>query len=67
MQLFYLTLVKPDSQPYELRTMLTELDRFFQDNRKTFSIQNNKEFERSHKVLNSKAIELRELVKGKKP
>ena len=47
--------------------MLTELDRFFQDNGKTFSIQNDKEFERSHKVLNGKAIELCELVKGKKP
>ena len=48
LQLFYLNLVKADGQPYEptsLRTMLAGLDRFFQDNGKTFSIQNDKEFE----------------------
>ena len=62
LQLFYSNLVKADSQPYEptsLRTMLAGLDRFFRDNRKTFSIQSDKEFETSHKVLNSKAIELK--------
>ena len=69
LQLFYSNLVKADGQPYEptsLRTMLAGLDRFFRDNGKTFSIQNDKEFKRSHKVLNGKAIELRELGKGKK-
>ena len=71
LQLFYSNLVKVDGQPYEptsLRTMLAGLDRFFRDNGKTFSIQIDKEFERSRrKVLNGKAIELRELGKGKKP
>ena len=53
LQLFYSSLVKLDGQPYEptlLRTMLAGLDRFFRDNGKTFSIQNDKEFERSGKV-----------------
>ena len=50
LQLFYSTLVKADGQPYEptsLRTMLAGLDRYFRENGKTFSIQNDKEFERS--------------------
>ena len=70
LQLFYSTLVKADGQPYEptsLRTMLAGLDRYFRDNGKTSSIQNDKEFERSRNVLNGKAIKLCELGKGKKP
>ena len=54
-------------EPTLLRTMPAGLDRFFRDNWKTFSIQNDKEFERSRKILNGKSIELRELGKGKKP
>ena len=70
LQHFYACVAKQDGQDYEpssLRTMLAALDRFLREQGKCFSIQRDREFEKSRKVLNGKAIELREKGKGKKP
>ena len=70
LQHFYACVAKQDGQDYEpssLRTMLAALDRFLRERGKCFSIQRDREFEKSRKVLNGKAIELREKGKGNKP
>ena len=66
---FYAELRKADGTNYEpdsLRVMLAALDRHFKESGSTFSILRDKEFERSRKVLNGKAIELREGGMGKR-
>ena len=66
---FYVQLRKTDGSNYEpdsLRVMLAALDRHFKDNGSTFSLLRDKEFEKSRKVLNGKAIELREGGMGKR-
>ena len=70
LQHFYACVKKQDGEDYEpgsLRTMLASLDRFLREKGKHFSIQRDREFEKSRKVLNGKAIELRENGKGNRP
>ena len=70
LQHLYACVKKQDGEDYEpgsLRTMLASLDRFLWEKGKHFSIQRDREFEKSRKVLNEKAIELRENSKGKRP
>ena len=65
---FYAELRKEDGSNYEpdsLRVMLASLDRYYRESGEVFSILKGKEFERSRKVLNGKAIELREKGMGK--
>ena len=67
---FYADLTKEDGRDYapdSLRTILAALDRHLRENGASYSILNDKQFEKSHKVLNAQAIEIRELGKGKKP
>ena len=47
--------------------MIACLDRSLREHKKPFSILQDKEFQESRKVLNGKAIELREQGKGKTP
>ena len=47
--------------------MQTALDRYLRDQGFTSSILRDKEFVKSRKVLNGKAIELHEMGKGKRP
>ena len=56
-----------DYEPSSLRTMLVSLNRFLWEKGKHFSIQRNKEFEKSREVLNGKAIKLHKNGKGKRP
>ena len=56
-----------DYEPVSLRTMLASLDRYLRDHTKSFSILRDKDFAESRKVLNGKAIELREQGRGKRP
>ncbi len=67
--IFYSQLRKTDRTPYEpdgLRVMLGALDRHFRENGAKLSILRDREFDRSRKVLNGKAIELREVGMGKR-
>lgn len=69
LQLFFAELRKKDGSEYEpesLRTMLASLDRFLREKGKQYSILRDREFESCRKVLNGKAIELRENGKGKR-
>ena len=69
LQNFFAELKKKDGTDYEpesLRTMLAALDRFFRSSGCKYSIAKDKEFIESRKVLNGKAIELREHGKGKR-
>ena len=66
---FFAELKKKDGTDYEpesLQTMLATLDRFFRSSGCKYSIAKDKEFTESMKVLNRKAIELREQGKGKR-
>ena len=66
---FYAELRKEDGSEYEpdsLKVMLASLDRHFRDLGAPFSILKDKEFVYSRRVLNGKAIELRESGKGKR-
>jgi len=68
LQLFYAELRKADGTDYEpgsLRTMLAALDRHLHENGAKFSIIKDRHFEGSRKILNGKAIELRQQGKGK--
>ena len=67
--MFYAELRKEDGSEYEpdsLRVMLSSLDRHFRENGALFSILKDKEFAYSRKILNGKAIELRQSGKGKR-
>jgi len=69
LQNFFAELKKKDGTEYEpesLRTMLAALDRFFRSSGCKYSVAKDKEFIESRKVLNGKAIELREHGKGKR-
>ena len=69
LQNFFAELKKKDGTDYEpesLRTMLAALDIFFRSSGCKYSIAKDKEFSESRKVLNGKAIELREQGKGKR-
>ena len=68
LQLFYAELRKADGTDYEsgsLRMMLAALDRHLHENGAKFSIIKDRHFEESRKILNGKAIELRQQGKGK--
>ena len=63
LQLFYSAIKRENGEDYELvslRTMIACLDRSLREHKKSFSILQDKEFQESRKVLNGKAIELRE-------
>ena len=65
LQHFFAELRKQNGSEYEpesLRTMLSSLDRFLHDKGKQYSILKDQEFESCRKVLNGKAIELREMA-----
>ena len=69
LQRFFAELRKGDGGEYEpesLRTMLASLDRFLREEGRPYSILKDKEFEGCRKVLNGKAIELRENGMGKR-
>ena len=69
LQHFFAELRKQDCTNYEpdsLRTMLGALDRYFRNAGYSFQIIKDKEFTECRKVLNGKAIELREMGKGKR-
>ena len=69
LQHFFAELRKKDGTNYEpdsLRTMLGALDRYFRNAGYSFRIIKDKEFMECRKVLNGKAIELREMGKGKR-
>ena len=69
LQHFFAELRKKDCTNYEpdsLRTMLGALDRYFRNAGYSFRIIKGKEFTECRKVLNGKAIELREMGKGKR-
>jgi len=69
MQHLFDELKKKDGTEYEtesLRTMLAALDRYIRSTGCRYSIAKDKEFLESRKVLNGKAIELREQGKGKR-
>ena len=66
---FYAELRKEDGTDYEpdsLRVMLASLDRHFIDSGFSFSILRDEPFKNSRKILNGKAIELRERGMGKR-
>ena len=68
LQRFFAELRKQDGGEYEpdsLRTMLASLDRFLRDKGRLYSILKDKSFEGCRKLLNGKAIELREKGMGK--
>ena len=69
LQQLFTELCKTNSKDYEpesLRTMLSSLDRFHCDMGISYSILRDKQFKVSRKVLNGKAIELRERGFGKR-
>ena len=69
LQHFFAELRKQDGGEYEpdsLRTMFASLDRFLCDKGRLYSILKDKSFEGCRKVLNGKAIELREKGMGKR-
>ena len=69
LQRFFAEVRKQDGGEYEpesLRTMLASLDRFLREKGRVFSIQKDREFEGCRKVLNGRAIELRENGMGKR-
>lgn len=68
LQNFYADVKKDgtDYEPESLRTMLAALDTHFRENGYKHSIAKDKEFSESRKLLNGKAIELREQGKGKR-
>ena len=69
LQRFFAELRKQDGGEYEpesLRTMLASLDRFLREKGRLYSILKDKSFEACRKVLNGKAIELRENGMGKR-
>ena len=69
LQRFFAELRKQDGGEYEpdsLRTMLASLDRFLRDKGRLYSILKDKSFEGCRKLLNGKAIELREKGMGKR-
>lgn len=69
LQRFFAEVRKQDGREYEpesLRTMLASLDRYLREKGRTYSIQKDKEFEGCRKILNGKAIELRENGMGKR-
>ncbi len=69
LQHYFAELKKKDGSDYEpdsLRTMLASLDRHFQEAGCTFKVIKDKEFQGCRQVLNGKAIELREMGKGKR-
>ena len=69
LQHFFAEVKKDDGSDYEpesLRTMLAALDRSFRSSGCKYSIAKDKEFTESRKVLNGKAIELREQGMGKR-
>ena len=68
LQHFFAELRKQDGGEYEpdsLRTMFASLDRFLCDKGRLYSILKDKSFEGCRKLLNGKAIELREKGMGK--
>ena len=69
LQRFFAELRKQDGGEYEpdsLRTMLASLDRFLRDKGRLYSILKDKSFEGCRKLLNGKAIKLREKGMGKR-
>ena len=69
LQLFYAEVRKADGSDYKpdsLRTMLAALDRHLHENGAKFSIVKDQDFEESQKLLNGKAIDLRQQGKGKR-
>ena len=69
LQHFYAELMKTNGEEYEpesLKVMVAALDRYLRENC-AFSILKDKEFAKSRKVLNGKAIDLQNKGKGKRP
>jgi len=69
LQRFFAKVRKQDGgeyKPESLRIMLASLDRFLGEKGRVFSIQKNREFEGCRKVLNGRAIEVRENGMGKR-
>ena len=69
LQQFFAEIRKKDGSEYEpesLRTMLSALDRFLRDQGKQCRILKDEQFRNARKVLNGKAIELREKGMGKR-
>ncbi len=67
LQRFYAKLRKEDESDYEpdsLRVMIAALDCHFRANGTPYSVLNDKAFERSRRILNSKVIKLRESGQG---
>ena len=70
LQQFYAELWKRNGDDYEpesLKVMQTALDRHLRDEGCSHSILKDREFQRSRKVLNGKAVDLQEKGKGKGP
>lgn len=70
LQLFYAQIRKKNGDEYEpesLKVMQTALNRHLREQNYSHSILNDKDFQKSRKVLNGKAIELQEEGKGKRP
>ena len=68
LQSFFAEIRKSDGTEYELeclRAMLSAMDRYLREKGQEYSILKDKMFDSSRKVLNGKAIELREKGMGK--
>lgn len=69
LQSFFAEIRKSDGTEYEpecLRVMLSAMDRYLKEKGREYSILKDKAFENCRKVLNGKAIELREKGMGKR-
>ena len=69
LQSFFGEIRKSDGTEYEpesLRVMLSAMDRYLKDKGREYSILKDKKFDSCRKVLNGKAIELREKGMGKR-
>ena len=69
LQSFFAEIRKSDGTEYEpecLRVMLSAMDRYLREKGREYSILKDKMFDSSRKVLNGKAIELREKGMGKR-
>ena len=70
LQQFYAELCKKNGDEYELeslKVMQTALERHLHEAGRCYSIQKDREFQKSRKVFNGKAIDLQQQGKGKRP